>query len=299
LARRRSSTWSPYAGADFGRRINPRLLNKRSLESLVAAGALDELEPDRARVYAGVDRIIGTATRTHENMASGQSELFGAIEEQRPLVLPAVESWLPAEKLQREHDAVGFYLSAHPLDEYRTVLQKIRVQSWADFAESVRNGATAGRLAGTITARQERRIRTGNRMAVLQLSDPTGSYEAVLFSEGLGEYRDLLEPGKSVVVLVSAEDRPEGINVRIQSVESVDRMLAGLRQIRVFMRDEAPLASVARHLNGKGEGEVSLILMLGEGKREVEMRLPGRYAVTPQIASALRAVRGVVQVEMT
>ena len=174
----------------------------------------------------------------------------------------------------------------------------MRVQNWAEFSESVRNGATAGRLAGTVTARQERRIRTGNRMAAVQLSDPTGSYEGVLFSEGLAEYRELLEPGRSVVVLVSAEERPEGINVRIQSVESLDKVVAGLKQIRVFLRDEAPLPSLSRHLAGKGDGEVSLVLLLEEGRREVEMRLPGRFPVTPQVASALRAVKGVVQVEL-
>jgi DNA polymerase-3 subunit alpha len=214
------------------------------------------------------------------------------------LLLPAVEPWLAAERLQREHDAIGFYLSAHPLDDYAPVLKRMRVQTYAEFAESVRNGATAGRLAGTITSKQERRIRTGNKMAAVQLSDPTGSYEAVLFSEGLSEYRDLLEPGKSVVVLVSAEERPEGINIRIQSVESLDRVVAGLKQIRVFLRDEAPLPSVEKHLAAKGEGEVSLILVQDEGRREIEMRLPGRFKVTPQIASALRAVRGVVQVEL-
>jgi DNA polymerase-3 subunit alpha len=284
--------------ADFGRRINPRLLNKRVLESLVAAGALDELEPDRARTHAGIDRILGVAARTQDSAAVGQRDMFGGIEEHQPLLLPAVEPWLPGERLQREHAAVGFYLSAHPLDEYRAVLQKMRVQTWAEFSESVRNGATAGRLAGTVTARQERRIRTGNRMASVQLSDPTGSYEGVLFSEGLSEYRELLEPGRSVVVLVSAEDRPEGINVRIQSVDALDRVVAGLKQIRVYMRDEAPLPSVQKHIAGQGEGEVSLVLLLEEGRREVEMRLPGRYAVSPQIASALRAVRGVVQVEL-
>ncbi|HET7714433.1 MAG TPA: DNA polymerase III subunit alpha [Bauldia sp.] len=284
--------------ADFGRRINPRIINKRTLESLVAAGALDELSPDRASVHAGIDRILGHAARLQDSAASGQAELFGASVAADPILLPAVEPWLPAEKLQREHDAVGFYLSAHPLDEYASVLQKMRVQTWADFTESVRRGATAGRLAGTVTARQERRMRTGNRMAAVQLSDPTGSYEAVLFSEGLTEYRDLLEPGRSVVVLVSAEERPEGINVRIQSVEPLDRFMAGLKQMRVFLRDDAPLPSLERHLSRKGEGAVSLILMLKEGRQEVEVSLPGRYAVTPQIASAIRAVKGVVQVEL-
>jgi len=290
---------SPFRDlADFGRRINPKIINKRTLESLVAAGALDELDPDRAKVHAGVDRILGLAARVQDSAVMGQAELFGGGGEAEPLILAAVEPWLAAERLQREHDAVGFYLSAHPLDEYRAVLQKLRVQTWAEFVESVRRGATAGRLAGTVTAKQERRIRTGSRMGVIQLSDPTGSYEGVLFSEGLTEYRDLLEPGRSVVVLVSAEERPEGINVRIQSVEPLDRLVAGLKQMRIFLRDAAPLRSVERQVAAKGEGEVSLVLLLEEGQREVEMRLPGRHAVSPQIASALRAVKGVVQVEL-
>jgi DNA polymerase-3 subunit alpha len=173
----------------------------------------------------------------------------------------------------------------------------MRVQTWAEFSHSVRGGASAGRLAATATSKQERRTRTGNKMAVLQLSDSTGSFEAVAFSEELARFRDLLEPGNSVVVLVAAEERPEGINVRIQSVESLDRVMAGLKQIRVFLRDETPLPSVQKQLAGKGEGEVSLIL-LRDGGREVEMRLPGRFAISPQIASALRAVRGVVQVDL-
>ena len=285
--------------ADFAGRINPKLFNKRTLESLVCAGAFDEIEPDRARVFAGVDRIMGLATRRQDSAAVGQAELFGGGgAEAEPIVLPVAEPWVAAEKLQREHDAVGFYLSAHPLDEYQPVLERMRVQTWSEFVESVHRGATAGRLAGTVTAKQERRTRTGNRMGVVQLSDPSGSYEAVIFSENLAQYRELLEPGRSVVVLVSAEDRPEGINIQIQSVEPLDKFVSGLKQIRVYLRDEAPLASVQRHLAPKGEGSVSLILLLEEGRREIEMDLPGRYAVSPQIASALRAVNGVVQVEL-
>jgi DNA polymerase-3 subunit alpha len=282
---------------DFAKRVNPKMINKRVMESLVAAGAFDTLERDRARLDAGIDRILGVASYTQETAASGQTDMFGATEE-RPLLLPVVDPWLPAEKLMREYGAVGFYLSAHPLDEYRPVLEKMRVQSWAAFADAVRSGASAGRLAGTVTGREERRIRSGNRMAVVHLSDPTGSYEGVLFSEGLAEYRDLLEPGRSVVVLVSAEDRPEGINVRIQSVESLDSVMAGLKQIRVFMNDASTIAGVEKQLAQKGDGEASLVLVLDEGRREVEVRLPGRRAVTPQAASALRAMKGVVQVEL-
>jgi hypothetical protein len=212
-------------------------VGKRVFESLIAAGAFDCFGHPGAALMAGLDRVMGMAIRAQDNAVSGQSDIFGAAMGAEPekLHLPNVEPWLPAETLHREFQAVGFYFSAHPLDEYRPVLQKLRVQTWAEFAESVQNGATAGRLAATVTGKQERRIRSGSRMGTIQLSDPTGSYEAVIFSEGLSEYRDILEPGSSVVVLVSAEERPEGINVRIQSVESLDRVTAGLHGASRFL----------------------------------------------------------------
>lgn len=92
---------------------------------------------------------------------------------------------------------MGFYLSAHPLDEYRQVLDRMRVQSWADFSAAVKRGANAGRLAGTVTTRQERKTRTGNKMGIVQLSDASGQFEAVLFSEG----------SRSIAIFWKAVDR--------------------------------------------------------------------------------------------
>ncbi len=285
--------------ADFAARINPRALGKRTLESLVAAGAFDALERDRARVFAGIERIMGIGNRLVEDQSAGQDGFnFGGAGAGEPLVLPPAEPWLPAERLQREFAVVGFYLSAHPLDEYAPVLKLQRVQSWADFSEGVRRGAAAGRLAGTVTARQERKTKTGNRMGIVQFSDPTGQFEAILFAEALNAFRDQLEPGRSVVVQVAAEDRPEGISVRIISVKPLDQMSSGLKQLRVFLRAESPLASIQRHLPRGGDGDVSLVLLLDEGSREVEVQLPGRYQISPQIASALRAVGGIEHVEL-
>lgn len=285
--------------ADFAARINPRILNKRTLESLVAAGAFDDLERDRARVFAGIERIMGIGNRLVEDQTAGQDGFnFGGAGAGEPLVLPMVDPWLPAERLQKEFAVVGFYLSAHPLDEYAPVLKKQRVQNWADFSEAVRRGAAAGRLAGTVTARQERKTKSGNRMGIVQFSDPTGQFEAILFSEALNEFRDQLEPGRSVVVQVAAEDRPEGISVRVVSVKPLDDMVSGLKQLRVFLRAEEPLRSIERHLSRGGDGDVSLVLLLDEGQREVEVQLPGRYQLTPQIAGALRAVNGIEHVEL-
>ncbi|MDN2564760.1 DNA polymerase III subunit alpha [Aquibium sp. A9E412] len=290
----------PFASLeDFCARIDPKIVGKRVLESLVAAGALDCFGHERAALFAGVERLMGLAARSHEDAAIGQGDMFGAAASQPALRLPDVEPWLPAEKLHREFQAVGCYLSAHPLDEYAATLDKMRVQSWAAFQAAVKQGATAGRLAGTVTQRQERKTRTGNKMGVVQFSDTSGQYEAVLFSEALAHYRELLEPGRSLVVTVSAEDRPEGVNLRIQTVQSLEEEASRLqRALRVYLRDAAPVAALSNHLTTRGEGQVSLVVIKQGGAGEVEIELPERYRISPQIASAMRAVPGVVDVEL-
>jgi DNA polymerase-3 subunit alpha len=282
---------------DFARRINPRALNKRVLESLAAAGAFDALEGDRARAFAAVDAVLAVAQRCHEDASLGQNELFGGGGASEPLPIPHTQAWLPAERLQKEFDAIGFFLSGHPLDDYAGALKRMRVQSWAEFARAVKAGATAGKVAGTVVARTERRTRTGGRMGIVGLSDPSGHYEAVIFAEGLQQFRDLLEPGVAVLLFLSAELQGEEVRARIQSVEPLDKAAEKLTHgLRVFMRSEAPLDSLVRRLETKGDGEVSVVVML-DGGTEVELRLPGRFKVSPQIAGAIKAVPGVVTVE--
>ena len=296
--------------ADFGGRINPRALNKRVLESLAAAGAFDCIEPNRARAFAAVDAILATAQRTQDDIARGQSELFGAATPHSPIAISTMEPWLPAERLQREYDAIGFFLSGHPLDDYAAALKRLRVQSWGEFSRAVKNGVGAGRVAGTVVSRTERRTKSGSKMGIIGLSDPSGHYEAVLFAEGLAQYRDLLEPGTAVLLFLTAEVQGDEVRARIQSAEPLDEAAARMqRGLRVFLRDAQPLAGVARRLepsakNGKpaekateaADGEVSIVLLLANGN-EVEVKLPGRFKVSPQIAGAIKAVTGVVTVE--
>ena len=136
-------------------------------------------------------------------------------------------------------------------------------------------------------------------MCIVQLSDSTGQFEAVLFSEGLAQYRDLIEPGQSVVITVAAEDRPEGINLRVQTMQSLDDEASRMQKaLRVYLRDAKPLNNIASQLGMRGDGEVSFILIKPDGQGEVEIGLPDRYRLSPQIASAMRAVPGVVEVEL-
>ena len=241
------------------------------------------------------------ALRVHESRMSGQSDMFGSAPAgaPEPLRLNPAPLWTSAEKLMREFQAIGFYLSAHPLDEYKATLKRLRVQTHAEVAASVKRGATAGRLAGTVTSRQERKTRTGGKIGIVQLSDSSGQYEVVLFSETLYAFRDALEPGASVIVTVSAEERPEGISFRVQSVQSLeDEAVRMQKALRVFMRDAEPLAAFRSQLQGDGDSEVSLVLVRDDGGREIEIALPGRYRVSPQMASAVKAAPGVLDVEL-
>ena len=284
--------------SDLARRLHPRMLNKRTLENLIAAGALDDLERDRARCVAALDAIMAEANRTQEQAAAGQADIYGSVGQLEPIRVPPYEPWLPSERLQREYDAIGFFLTGHPLDEYAHVLERLRVQRWADFARAVRGGASMGRVAATVLDRSERRTKSGSKMGIFALSDQSGHFEAIIFSEGLNQYRDLLEPGRAVVLTLQASAEGEEVRARIGTAEPLDVAAEKLKSaMRVFLRDEKPVRSIQERLRERGDGEISLVLMLEQGQREVEVKLPGRYKATPQIAGALKAVPGVVAVE--
>ncbi len=287
--------------ADFARRIKPRALNKRTLENLVAAGTFDALEPDRARAMAAVDPIFALAQQASEAEAGGMIDMFGGVASSDvALRIPEYTPWTASERLQREYDAVGFFLSGHPLDEYEGLLDKLRVQRWSDFVRAVKSGSSVGRVAATVLDKQERRTKSGSKMGIYQLSDQTGHFEAIIFSEGLQRYRDVLEPGAAVILMVQAGIEGEEVRARIGTAEPLDEAIAKHQKgMRIYLRDERPIASVQQRLSARGEGEVSLVLILDEGEQEVEVKLPGKYLATPQIAGALRAVPGVVDVEIS
>jgi DNA polymerase-3 subunit alpha len=210
--------------------------------------------------------------------------------------LPNVPAWPLAERLQREFDSAGFFLSGHPLDAYEAVLARLRVQRFADFARAVKSGASAGRLAATVLDRHERRTKSGTKMGIVLLSDQSGQYEAILFQEALLQYRDILEKGAAVLLGLQANVEGEDVRARILSAEPLDLAASRIQKgLRIVLRDKEPLAEIARRLPARGDGEVSLVLLAAGA--EVEMKLPGRYGVSPDVAGALKAIPGILSVE--
>jgi DNA polymerase-3 subunit alpha len=285
--------------SDFARRINPRLANKRALETLAASGALDELGLDRATAFANVDRIVAAGNRSLETSAEGQEDLFsGAKHMPPPIELRPVASWLPTDRLSKEFEAVGFFLTGHPLDDYREALEALGAEPWVEFAAKARTRRVVGTLAGTVLQARERKGKSGNAYAFAAFSDPTGQFEAVVFSEVLAASRPLLEPGTAVLLDVEAEPDGENVKVRVQRLISLEQAAeAHHAGMKIYVEDARALAPLAEHVGpGGGQGQFRLVLRLDDLSREVEFVLPQGIDATPRQRSALKLVAGVAAV---
>ena len=245
-----------------------------------------------------------------ENAALGTGDLFGGGDAPALDARPA-KPWTPIERLQHEFEAVGFFLSGHPLDTYAAVLPKLGVVSYTELEARADRGAVAGRLAGVVVSARERKSQKGNKFAFAMFSEPTGQFEAVLFSETLAQARDLLEPGTAVLLAVEGERDGESLKLRAQTVESLDKAAQGvLRGVRVVLDSRVvkgvgngggngggdPLDQLKALLKPGGRIAVSLAMTLADAGRELEFALPGRFDVSPAQKGAISTVPGVVEV---
>jgi DNA polymerase-3 subunit alpha len=288
---------------DFVERVDPRQVNRRTLETLARAGAFDSLSCDRAQLVEASEVLAGYGHSVAEERASSQGSLFGGdqVEAQRPR-LPRIETWSPSRRLDEELAAVGFYLSGHPLDDLMPALRRRRTDLLTEVIPKAEAGAEAFRMAGVVRRRQERASQaSGDKFAFVTLSDPSGEYEVLFPPESLRRCRDLLEPGRAVSLKVRAKARDGEVRFFGDDAEpvevAIENAVAGLR-VHVSPRSLAIDALKARLTaapQGRG-GEIVLVAPV-EGGREIEVRLPGRFDLSPAVRGALKTAPGVVFVE--
>ncbi|MCA6268102.1 DNA polymerase III subunit alpha [Phenylobacterium sp.] len=288
---------------DFVERVDPRQVNRRTLETLARAGAFDSLGSDRAQLVEAAEVLAGYGHSVAEERASSQGSLFGGdqVEAQRPR-LPRTESWSPTRRLDEELAAVGFYLSGHPLEDLMPALRRRRTDLLTEVIPKAEAGAEAFRMAGVVRRRQERASQaSGDKFAFVTLSDPSGEYEVLFPPESLRRCRDLLEPGRAVSLKVRAKARDGEVRFFGDDAEpvetAIENAVAGLR-IHVSPRSlaiDALKARLSTAPQGRG-GEIVLVAPV-EGGREIEVRLPGRFDLGPAVRGALKTAPGVVFVE--
>ena len=288
--------------SDFASRIDPKLINKRQLENLARAGAFDSLNQNRAQVLGAVEQVLRHANSASESRATGQENLFAESGSDMPAIpLPDIEDWLLMERLSHEKDAVGFYLSSHPLEAYERALGRLRVRTFDEAAKVLNGSDRQLRLAGTVEGVQERTSARGNRYAFIQLSDSSGSYEVTVFSELLTSNRELLQPGTNLLLNVEGRSDGDAPRLTVQSVRRLEEMAArAVAGLRISVDDEAPFAQLSgildRGENGGG-GRVSLVLKLEDGLTEVEVELPETFIVSPEVRENLARTPGVLAVQ--
>jgi DNA polymerase-3 subunit alpha len=179
-------------------RLNTRLINRRVYESLIAAGALDALAGHRAQKLAALDTVLERAARRFRDAERGQFGLFADAAEPEEAPLPDVEPWPAQEQLQKEKEALGFFLTGHPLDRFRDLIQMIRTTSSKELQDMPAGERAV--LGGLVTAVKFTTDRNQRQMAFVTLEDTDGQAEVVMFSDVLEKSRRFVVENNVVVV---------------------------------------------------------------------------------------------------
>jgi DNA polymerase-3 subunit alpha len=286
---------------DLTNRLDTKSINKRQVENLIRSGALDPLNDNRKQTYEGVEAIIRHAGAAQQERESDQIGLFGA--EGRVVAgisLPETPDWLETDRLKEEFDAIGFYLSAHPLDSYSNVLERLKIKSFA--AVEAAGETLPVKLAGMVISKKERTSTKGNKYAFVQLSDSSSAYEITIFQELLMATREILKPGNKVLINASVQFGDQGLKLLANQIRSLDTVTADSSTcLKIYIDEPTPLASVKEILerekdgNGGGLGEVMLVSRF-DMNTEAEIKVPGKFKVSPVLAQAIKAVPGVIEV---
>ncbi|MEE8333928.1 MAG: DNA polymerase III subunit alpha [Alphaproteobacteria bacterium] len=284
---------------DFAERVGAKAANKRQLESLIRAGAFDSLNPNRRQLIEGIDILLRTAASAERDRDTTQTSMFDgdAGLETCHEPLPDIQDWLAIERLNQEFDAVGFYLSAHPLDAYGGTLARLGVVPFESLTAA--SAGSSPRLAGVVVRKQERTSAKGNRFAFLSLSGPTGLFEVIVFADVLATARDLLDANRPLLLTCEARADGDGVRLSATGIEALDdavaRAAAGLK-VHIDRPDALNGLKRAIDTGTRGKGRVWLVLDLDEAQ-SVEIALPGGYAISAEMRAAIDGVPGVVELQ--
>ncbi|WP_020593678.1 DNA polymerase III subunit alpha [Kiloniella laminariae] len=288
---------------DFVARVDSKSINKRLVENLSKAGAFDSLTENRQQVFLGAENIVRNISAAAQERASDQVNLFGG-DDSGPMIdlsLPKVPDWPELERLKHEYDAIGFYLSAHPIDTYEQILKRLRAQTTQEAVFLTKKTKGQGgplKVGAIVIGKQERTSKKGSKFAFIQISDAHGTIEAMVFSNVLMASRDVLESGVPMLFTLTGEVKPDDDEARflLQAVKPLDEA-ASLTDtgLKLYISSEnplEPLKTVLEQHASPGRGKISLMLGLEDGQ-ELELELPKGYTVSPSIRQAIKAIEGI------
>ena len=226
---------------DLCNRINLRQVNKKVIESMIQAGALDSLEGNRAQQMAIMSRAMSIAQAVQQDALRGQTTIFSESEVQETIypALPDLQPWPQSEKLRREKDLMGMYVSGHPLDPHQQLLKTFS-DPWIGGLDRIKNGAGV-RVGGIINDVRQLLDRKNNPMAFFSLEDFTGSVRLIAFSDCYTKYRHLIQVDQMVFIRgkLDRRDNRDEPNIIVQEICSIqDAPLVFARRLCISFNPE-------------------------------------------------------------
>jgi DNA polymerase-3 subunit alpha len=284
---------------DFVKRLDSKMLNKRQFEHLVAAGAFDSMHESRPNLYQNSDFILSFLGQEIEERHSAQTSLFGGgnvpLHSENP-VIPLSGAWSPLERSQKEFDAVGFYLSAHPLQSYEEVLITLEIVPSCDLMDRMSSSSQIVYMAGVVIAKKERMTKSGQRYAFVQFSDLVGTFEVTFFPEPYVLYQDFLNAGDALMLKISGRIEEEALRLTVQDVKK----LADVKQnqnadlvIELWDDSRFGLAQIQSVLKETPKGPTTIKIRMREHSKLIQLTLPEAYEVSAAVKVQLRTLSGV------
>ncbi len=291
---------------DFAERVDPRLLNRRQIESLAGGGAFDEVAPNRAAVFAAAETILAHASSAAEARLSGQGGLFGGTSNVVPIRMPASATWSLAQRMVQEKESFGFYFSAHPVDRYRHLVEAHGAKSFADLGSlpaPADGGRSAGVMAGLVEDARWRTSAKGRRYLMATLSDASGQFIATVFDDAVAaQVEEAAKAGGCGLLNVELDRRPgeEAPRVTIRSIQSFEALSKRTRlQLTVEVEGPEIVSRLADVVGGSrgGNGQLRLRTSLDQGEAEIVL---GRdFQLDAELAARIERIEGISKVQLS
>tara|TARA_B100000575_G_scaffold293943_1_gene307167 strand:- start:2394 stop:5810 length:3417 start_codon:yes stop_codon:yes gene_type:complete len=264
---------------NFISRVDPKDVNKLQLEGLVKSGALDEFDKDRSKIFNSIPKIILQIKKINEDKLNNQTSLFNDNLENHEIFdfLPS-KSWTKKELLSEEFKSLGFYISDHPLNEYRDVFEQLNIIPFNVFEDGDYNEAL---VAGTIMSIQEKKSAKGTPFAIVKFSDNRGEFELFLFAENLVNNRDKIKESESFVLTLQ-KDKASSENIirriNIKKILSLDDIInKPYSKITIELEEKFDLKEIKEILSFEGNTEVNLVVNAKSKKIYYNLQNPRKF----------------------
>ncbi len=287
--------------SDFIHRVDARQINRRQLEQLIKAGAFDEMDKNRGKLFANIDLIISHINSATELKTSAQNSLFGVEELQSKVTLTDKPDWPELERLQLEAEAIGFYLSAHPLDSYKKGMERLGVKKYIEVIQGLRVGdVVRSKLAGCVNSFQKRISKNGNKYAFVEMSDGSSNFEGLLFAEGLSKYEEVINSGMPLLVSVTIDKKEEDTNPRlmINAVETLDQAISEVANgVEICINNANCVGPLHQILSKDRNGKNKIYIRPDNDNWDIRIALNGGFALFGDILTQIRALPGISTVK--